>query len=65
MCSTPGHSRSIRGSKRTSAKHSMGKAYHRSYSDMLYTASVQYKERQKEREKRQKLLLEQESECFN
>ncbi|MCP3849080.1 MAG: hypothetical protein GY694_02405 [Gammaproteobacteria bacterium] len=65
MCSTPRHSRSMRGSNRASAKSSVGKIDLRSYSDMLRTASVQYEERQRERIKRQKALLEQENEGFN
>jgi len=61
MCSTPGRSRNVRASRRSSTICYTGKAYHRSYSDMLQTASVLYKERQKERNKRQEALLEQES----
>ncbi len=54
MCSTPRSSAKVRGTRRPAVSRSS----FRSYSQMLQQASVQYEERQKEREKRQQRLLE-------
>lgn len=53
MCSTPRSSAKVRGTRRLATS----KTSFRSYSQMMQQASLQYEQRQEEREKRQQLLL--------
>ena len=56
MCSTPRPSGKVRSARRAP----VSRTFHSSYSQMMRTASMQYEQRQKERNKRQQLLLEKE-----